>query len=810
MFRNYLKVAWRHLERKKVFSVINIFGLAVGLAVFTLIGLYVRDELAYDSYNEYASQIYRVNTDIKVNGSEFKDKDTPAPMAQVLATNYPSIEQAVRISENNNILVKKGDETLIEKNAFFADDNLFKVFTFHLLQGNPNTALKDPASMVISASMAAKFFNSLDVVGKTLKINNTDLYRITGVFKDVPAQSHLHFNFIMAMSGLKSAQRDFWLSNSFMTYLLVRKGTTQSELNRYLKETARKYAEPQLINVAHSTFADLEKSGGHYRYSSIPLTKIHLYSTLPSEIEPTGNILYVYISAIIGLFILLIACINFMNLSTAQSAGRAKEVGVRKVIGSGRANLVRQFLTESLLTAFIAYIFCIALILLLLPLLNRLSGKEIVLTTGMLVWLFPALLGVALVCGLLAGAYPAFVLSSFDPIKILKGRPAFKIKDYNLRNILVVFQFIIAIILIAGTLVIYQQLDYIRHRNLGYNREHVLVLENAGALGDHKQTFRDEVAKLPGVVSGSLTQNLPTTTENDWNRNAYSKDATMSADQTQTLVDWYVDANYIPTLEMKMVMGRNFSTDMPTDSSAIIINETAAHMLGFKKPLTANLYDFNSQTQQTDKYHIIGVVKDFNAGSMRYATQPLLMHYSGYGSQFVFRIKSDHLSALISQIEKRYRSFDQMSSQPFIYSFLDEDFNNLYRGEQRTGSLFSTFAALAIFIACLGLFGLAVFSAEQRTKEIGVRKVLGASISNIMGLLSKDFVKLVGLSMIIATPVAWFAMNKWLQNFAFRITLSWWIFLIAGATALLIALVTISFQAIKAAVANPVESLRTE
>jgi len=810
MFRNYLKVAWRHLVRKKVFSVINIFGLALGLAIFTLISLYVLDELSYDWYNEFANRIYRVNTDIKVNGSEFKDKDTPAPMAQVLAANYPRIEQAVRISENNDILVKKGDETLIEKNAFFADPNLFKVFTLHMLHGNPNTALKDPASMIISASIANKYFNTTDVIGKTLKINNTAFYNITGVFKDVPEQSHLHFNFIIAMSGMKSAQRDFWLSNSFMTYLLVRKGTTQSELDRYLKETARKYAEPQLVNVAHSTFAVLERNGGHFRYSSIPLTKIHLYSTLSSEIEPTGNILYVYISAIIGLFILLIACINFMNLSTAQSAGRAKEVGVRKVIGSGRRNLIKQFLTESILTAFIAYVFCIVLIILLLPLLNQLSGKEISLTTGLVVWLFPALLGVALIFGLLAGAYPAFVLSAFDPIKILKSKFVLKIKDYNLRNVLVVFQFTTAIILITGTLVIYRQLDYIRHKDLGYDRGHVLVLNNAGALGDHKQSFRNEIVQLPGVVSGSLTQNLPTTTENDWNRNAYSKDATMSAGQTQTLVDWYVDANYIPTLQMKMVMGRNFSTEMPTDSSAIIINETAARMLGFKKPLSANLYDFNSQTQQTDKYHVIGVVKDFNAGSMRYATEPLLMHYSSYGGQFIFRIKSDNIPGLISQIETRYRSFDKMSSQPFIYSFLDDDFNNLYKGEQRTGNVFSTFAALAIFIACLGLFGLAVYSAEQRTKEIGIRKVLGASVKSIISLLSKDFIKLVLVSVIIATPVAWWAMNKWLQSFAYRINISWWIFIVAGTIAILIAVITISFQAIKAAVANPVESLRSE
>jgi putative ABC transport system permease protein len=592
--------------------------------------------------------------------------------------------------------------------------------------------------------------------------------------------------------------------------VLVRKGTTQAALDRYLKQTAEKYAEPQLMNVAHSSFSDLEKKGDYFKYASIPLTKIHLYSQLSSEVEPSGNIEYVYISAIIGLLILLIACINFMNLSTAQSAGRAKEVGVRKVIGSGRANLVRQFLTESLLTALVAFIFSIALIILLLPLLNQLSGKDITLASHIFTWLFPALLGVALICGLLAGAYPAFVLSAFDPVKILKGKFVLNVKGYKLRNALVIFQFTTAIILITGTLVIYQQLNYIRNKNLGYDRDHVLVLNNAYALGEHVQTFKQEILQLPGVVAGSLTENLPTTTANDWNKNAYSTDATMSANHTQTIVDWAVDAGYIPALKMKMVTGRNFSEDMPTDSSAIIINETAVRSLGFKDPLNAKLYDFNSRTQQTQEYHVIGVVKDFNAGSLRYNTEPLVMRYSKYGGQFIFRIKSANIPQLISQIESRYHSFDQMSSQPFLYSFLDEDFNNLYKGEQRTGSMFTTFAALAIFIACLGLFGLAVYSAEQRTKEIGIRKVLGARISGIISLLSKDFIRLVIVSIVIATPVAWWAMNKWLQSFAYRINISWWIFLVAGIIAILIALITVSFQAIKAAIANPVKSLRSE
>ncbi|MEP7267338.1 MAG: FtsX-like permease family protein [Saprospiraceae bacterium] len=754
--------------------------------------------------------MYRVNTHIKVNSTEYHDKNTPAPMSAVLAKTYPKVQQSVRISGGNDMLVKKGDETIMEKNAFFADSNLFNVFTLPVIAGDPKTALSGPNAMVISASIAMKYFNTMDVIGKTLKVENTTLYNITGVIKDMPEQSHLHFNFIISMAGSESAKSDFWLSNNFMTYVLVSKGTTQAQLEGYLEETAQKYAEPQLLKIVQSSFSDLEKKGGYFRYSSIPLTKIHLYSSLSSELEPSGNIQYVYISAIIGLIILLIACINFMNLSTAQSAGRAKEVGVRKVVGSGRANLITQFLAESLLTATVAFIFSVVLVVALLPLLNQLAGKEMTLSTGLSAWLFPALLGVALICGLLAGAYPALVLSAFDPIEILKGKFVLRIKGYRLRNSLVVFQFATAIILISGTLVIYQQLDFIRHKDLGYDREQVLVLNNAYALGEHVQTFKQEIMQLPGVIAGSCIENLPTSTANHWQRNAYSKDATMNASQTQTLVDWAVDADYIPALKMKMVLGRNFSIDMPTDSSAIIINETAVSSLGFRDPLNAKLYDFNSQTQQTTEYHIVGVVKDFNAGSLRYTTEPLVMHYSKYGGQFIFRIKSVNIPQLIAQIESRYHSFDQMSSQPFLYSFLDDDFSNLYKVEQRTGSVFITFAALAIFIACLGLFGLAAYSAQQRTKEIGIRKVLGASVNGIIGLLSKDFIRLVVVAIIIATPLAWWAMSKWLQNFAYRITINWWIFFIASALALLIALLTISFQSIKAAIANPVKSLRTE
>ena len=810
MLKNYIKIAWRNLLRNKSFSAINIFGLAAGLAVFMLIALFVLDELTYDRYHQHADRIYRINTDIQINGSKFNDHATPAPMANALVKTYPQIEQSVRIDGGGGMLIQKDDETIMEQHAFFADSTLFDVFTCPMINGDPKTALSQPYTMVISESMARKYFNSTDVIGKTLKVDNTTHYKITGVIKDTPAQSHLHFNFIKSATSTESSKSDFWLNNNFDTYVLLRRGTPQTALDSYLVETAKKYAEPQLLSVVHSSFNDLTKKGDHYRYTSIPLTKIHLYSKLPSEIEPTGNIQYVYIFAIIGLFILLIACINFMNLSTARSAGRAKEVGVRKVIGSNRSNLIKQFLTESLLTSLFAFGLALLLAICLLPYLNELSGKDLTLYAISSLWLFPCLVLVAVATGLLAGSYPAFFLSAFDPVEILKGKFALGFKGNRLRNILVIFQFTTAIILIVGTLVIYRQLNYIQHKNLGYTREQVLVVQNAYALDKHAQAFKDEVLQIAGVLAGSRSSTLPTSSANNWNKNAYSKDASMGADQSKTLTDWEVDADYIPTFKMQMVKGRNFSPQMPTDSNAIIINETAARLLGYKDPINAKLYGFNSQVGTIEDFNIVGIVKDFNAGSLRYETEPMILRLSKYGGLFSFRIKSQNIQQVVEQIKTKYHAFEGMASQPFLYSFVDDDFNHLYSAEQRTGKIFISFSVLAILIACLGLFGLSSYAAEQRTKEIGIRKVLGASVKGLVQLLSKDFIKLVFVAIVIASPLAWWAMNRWLEDFAYRIDIEWWMFGLAGITAVSIALITVSFQAIKAALANPVDSLRNE
>jgi putative ABC transport system permease protein len=813
MIKNYFKIAFRNLWRNKVFSAINIGGLALGIAVCLLITLFVTDELSYDRYNAKADRIYRVESDFKFAGGVFNDRFSPAPMAKVMMREYPEIEQAVRLREIGRTLVKKGNESIPEPASYYADPNLFSVFTLPMIAGNPKTALVEPHSLVVSEYIAQKYFgisdNYRDVIGRTLRLDNADDYKITGVIKDMPKQSHLHFNLIESMPGFAD-QDPLWTSENYITYLLVRKGVTQQDVNDYLKQLAKKYAEPELQTRMHSDFADVEKGGGHFRFVTMPLTKIHLYSTFADEIEPSGNIQYVFIFTVIAVFILLVACVNFMNLSTARSAGRSKEVGVRKVLGSSRVTLIVQFLTESTLTGFIALLLAFILAGLLLPYFNQLSGKQITLGLFATPWVIPGLFLVTMIIGLLAGIYPAFFLSAFRPVQVLKGKLSAGFKSSMLRNSLVVFQFATVIILIIGTLIVYSQLGYIRNKKLGYNREQVLIVKNIASIDAHAESFRQDVLKLAGVKSGTNTPYLPTFINHS--KNVYSKDQSVSPGQSGILATWFVDENYIPTLGMQMADGRNFSSQMLTDSSAIIINQTAARLLDLKKPLDKDLYLINDRVTA---FHIIGVVRDFNTGSLRSKIQPLVLRFNGnnydYGGAMAFKIETKSIPALLSQIETLYHAAGSTTGgMPFAYSFMDTDFDRLYQSEQNTGKIFISFAIFAILIACLGLFGLVTYAAEQRTKEIGIRKVLGASINSIVSMLSNDFLKLVGISAVIAFPAAWYIMNRWLQNFAYRTTISWWVFAAALVLALLITVATVSFRAIKAALSNPVSSLRAE
>ncbi len=806
MLKNYFKIALRNLWRKKGYSAINIFGLAMGLAVFLLIILFVVDELSYDKYNANADRLYRVNTNLKIGGTVFFDRETPAPMAAALIKDYPQIEKAVRLKENGKTFVKKENQTTVEPVSFFADETLFDIFTLPMIAGDPKTALKEPFSLVLTETLAKKYFNSTDVVGKTLVIDNTDNYKITGVIKDMPPQAHLHFNLIRSMSGLGDSRDTHWSSMAYVTYIRVHPGISVKDIDKYLKQAAKKYAEPEFMGFMHSSFDDMAKKGDFVRFVSVPLTSIHLYSDLTQEQEPSGNIQYVYISIVIAILILFIACVNFTNLSIALSASRSKEVGVRKVLGSGRSTLIYQFLAESVTTAVIALIFAIVIALLLLPFFNDLVSKQITLGLFTAWWRLPCLLAITITIGLLAGLYPAFFMSAFKPVHVLKGKLASGFKGGWLRNSLVVFQFATVVILIICTLVIYAQLNYMLNKELGYKREQVLVLQNTASLGQHAKSFKQDVLKLSGVESGTITSFLPTVINTDVE--GYGKDAALSPGQSVTVSTWYVDEDYFPTLGMQIVKGRNFSTHFLTDSNAAVINEATAAMLGYKDPLNKNLY------RSTDKvwpYHIIGVVKDFATGSLRNKIEPLVLRLGNDRGAISFRISTKNIPTLISKIQKLYHSADiGMVGQPFSYSFMDDDFNHLYQSEQNTGKIFMSFAFFAIMIACMGLFGLVTYAAEQRTKEIGIRKVLGASVGNIINMLSADFLLLVTIATLLAVPVAWWFMDSWLQGFAYRAGVSWWIFVAAALLAVVITMVTVSFRAISAALMNPVKSLRAE
>lgn len=807
MFKNYFKTAYRSLVKNKFYTSINIIGLAVGIATCLLIFLYVLNEMSYDRYNVNADRIYRVNNEVKFGGNHFDLAVAPAMMGPTMVKDFPEVKQYTRIQWHGSLLVRKGNRNLRENRVAYGDSTLFEVFTLPMIDGDPKTALSEPNSLVITESMAKKYFNSTDVVGKTLLINDTANYKITGVIKDIPVQSHFHFDFFVDASEDPDSRNDSWISENWNTYILLNKNADVKKLVPKMNAMLDQYVGPEIQGVAHLTMDQFKKGGGFIRASLTPLTDIHLHSNKTGELEGNSSIEFVYIFSAITLFILLIACVNFMNLATARSSNREKEVGVRKVLGSLRSNLIQQFLIESVLISFIALIFAVLLAWLLLPYFNQLAGRNIQSAILFQPRMLLSLIILMLIVGLLAGSYPAFYLSAFQPIDVLKGKLASGFKRSWLRNTLVVFQFVISIILIIGTLVIYKQLNYIRTKDLGFNRNHVLVINNTDALGNQANTFRNELLQISGVQNATMTGYLPT----GYNRSndAFFTSPAMDPKSAISMQIWQVDENYIPTLDMKLMQGRNFSQQFPTDSSGIIINEAAANFLGGKNILDKKLYwikDLN--TKQPGDYHIIGVLKNFNFSSLRDVVTPLALLLGNNTGNISVRINSADATSLITQIKNKWQKM--APEQPFDYSFMNEQFNNIYAAEQKTGQIIIMFALLAIVIACLGLFGLVTYAAEQRTKEIGIRKVLGANVPNIVTMIARDFLKLVLIAALIAFPVAWWAMNKWLQDFAYRINLSWWIFIAAGLLTIVIALATISFQAIRAAIANPVDSLRSE
>lgn len=796
MIRNYLKTAFRNLWRHRGFSLLNVTGLTVGMVAFFLIFLYVRFELSYEAFNTKADRIYRIVCDIKTPTETLHASQPAWGVPPHLVGELPQVEAAVRVINGDNLLVTHGDQHFIEESAGWADSLFFQVFDYPLLKGNPQTALKEPFSIVLSESAAKKYFGNADPMGQSLTLTRDNFHaKVTGVMKDMPENSRIKVSMLGSMNtitrGINKSNDldDQWDNYGPEAYVLLKPGASASSLQAQLPAFLEKMDGSEMHKEQMYPTLFLEK-----------LRDVYLRSTRDGS--KTGNIVDVYIFAIVGIFILLIACINFINLTTARSADRAKEVGIRKVVGAGKGQLARQFIGESVILCLIAYVVAVIVAALLLPAFNHLAGKTI--SDG--IFLHPGylllLLVIAIGIGVAAGLYPALVLSSYQPVATLKGRFATGTRGIFLRKALVIVQFTIATALIIATLVVYKQLNYMRSQDLGFNKDEKMIIDTRG--DSAKLVLKQQVSALPGVLSTAMAGSVP----GGGNPGAYSQIENIRGEMQIANLDLYfVDFDYIPQYQIKMIAGRPFSREFGSDTTqAMVLNEAAVKMFGYTSPAQAVGKRFD---QWGRKGTIIGVMKDFHFRSLQEVIKPLSMRIEPNNCNLLsVNIDGHHVQSTIQAIERKWKEL--IPDKPFSYDFLDETYDRQYRSEDRFGRLFLNFAVLAIFISCLGLMGLASYSTIQRTKEIGIRKVIGASVGNIVFLLSKDFLQLVIWAFVLAAPIAGYFMYGWLQGFAYRIGLYWWIFLFAGVVSLLIALVTVSFQAFKAARTNPVKSLSTE
>jgi putative ABC transport system permease protein len=809
VLKNYLKIAFRNLRKHKGYSFINVAGLAIGMTCCALIMLYVQHEASYDRFHQHANRLYRIALDAGIGGQFIKSATTAAPMAATLAQEFPEVENAGRLWPVSRVLVSHGEKRFYEDNLLFADASVLSMFSFPLVQGEAKTALAEPNSIVITEAMAQKYFGSEAPLGKVLRYDNRADYKVTGVLKNLPSNSHLRLDMLVSLNTRPESQSPRWISNSYHTYVLLREGNSAAALEARFPSLVRKYVAPQIEAALGQSYDQAVAAGAKWGYFLEAVPDIYLHSRVENQIGATSDINYLYILTAIALFILLIAGINFMNLATARSANRAKEVGIRKVLGSVRLQLVKQFLSESVLLAFLALFIALLLIELLLPAFNRLAGKELALRFSANLGFMSGLVGVALVTGLLAGVYPALVLSSFQPVAVLKGSLKAGAKSPWLRSTLVVLQFAISVVLLVGTGVVFKQLDYMRNKRLGFNKEQVVVLpiETATGLRNY-ESFREQLLQHPNFINVAAASGVPGRLDN------YTAHRPEGAPEevAYVLQIFRGSVDLLSTLEIEMAAGRAFSREFISDTSeACIINETAARLMGMtpQSALGKTLTEIGPTPAQNDVRTIIGVAKDFHIESLHREIKPLVMSIVPREfANVVARIRPENIPATIAFLQEKWPALEP--GHPFRYFFLDEDFGRLFQTEERQSKIFGGFTMLAILIACLGLFGLASFIAEQRTKEIGVRKVLGASVQQVILLLSKDFTRLVAIAFVIAAPVAYFATNKWLQDFAYRTDLSPAIFVLAGVLALLIAWLTVSYQALKAALANPVDSLRYE
>ncbi|WP_396591277.1 ABC transporter permease [Allomuricauda sp. R78024] len=810
MFKNHIKIAWRSLKKQPFFTFLNTFGLAIGMAGGLLISLYIYDELSFDKMFADADRIHRIDVDVKFGGKESKMAEVSAPMADAVVADFPQVELATRFRRNGSILIRKSSakQNTKETDATFVDSSFFEMFGLHLLAGDSNSALKEPNTLVLTKTAAEKQFGTSEALGQTLVLNNGATYTVTGVISNMPKNSFLRdYNVFMAMAGYEDALSTEWTSHNYSTFIKLAPGVDEKDFQEPLQSMFNTYVIPYAQRFFPGiTEEQFKASGNHYYLSSTPLTRIHLHSDLESEMSANSSMQNIYILSFIGLFLIVLASVNFMNLSTAHSLKRSKEVGVRKTLGSTKANLLRQFLMESGLITFISLVLAILIAIIAVPFFNDLAGKAISIPfSNPFFWI--ALVAATFFLGIFSGAYPAFFMSRFMPVAVLKGSGEKSIGGGKVRNALVVFQFAISVFLIVSTIVVYQQLDFIQSKDLGFSKDQVLIIEDAYAAGDNAQAFKEEVASLGQVESASLSGFLPTPSYRG--NTSFFKEGTKDQENTINMQIWLIDHDYLPTLNMELVSGRNFSNQFVADSTAIILNESAVSVLGVSTEEVLGMRLSRDLGQEDATFFtVVGVVKDFHFESLKKDIGALSLTLGNSIGSMAVKLNAGDFSNSVAAIE---RIWEQMApGQPFNYRFMDDAFNTTYEAEKKLGQIFIVFTLLSLLVACLGLFGLAAFNAEKRAKEIGVRKVLGASVGQITYRLAIDFLKLVSISILVSLPIGWYAMNTWLEDFSYRIDIGLEVFVLAAFLAVTIAILTVSYQSIKAALMNPVKSLRTE
>ena len=787
---------------------LNMAGLVVGITSFLFISLYVIHELSYDRFHSNYENIYRLKVVGRMAGSELNQAVTAAPMAQAMLNDYPEIIKATRLRNMGDWLIGYGENRFNESGVIFADSTFFDVLDFKLLKGDPATALTRPRSMVMSEEYARKYFGNAEPIGQRVTMeSDTVLYTVTGVVENVPDNSHIRFDILASLSTYpQQANNQFWISHNFYTYIVTADGTQKDALQEKLQEMVIKYVGPQLQEAIGQSIDDFRNAGNDFSYVLEPLKDIHLKGATQYNAEPPGSLATVYIFAVIAILILVVAIINYVNLATAKSAGRAKEVGVKKVAGASRTGLIAQFLGESVILAAVAGIIAFVLVIALTPLFNQLIGKTLsVGLTGVNGILFIA--GLIILTGLAAGFYPALVLASFRPAEVLKGTLSPGSMSKRLRGILVVFQFAVAIVIIIGSIIVYRQLNFMTKKDLGFDKENLIVIRRSDAFWRQRETFRNQVMQIDGVVNAGFSRQVPGM---DFSNNAFFRDDDPDKN-TYLIQQAWVSFDFPQTLGVKLASGRFFSKDFGTDSAAVLINEAAVRLLGLKEPVVGQYILQPAGPQQFDRYQIIGVMKDFNITSMHKAIDPVCFSvlFPGGGDQFAsVRLSGKNLPATLAEIEKKWKEFTP--SQPFEYEFFSDSWSNLYASEMKTGRIFILFSMLAIFIASIGLIGLVAFMTNKRTKEIGIRKTYGASAQVVLNLLVREIVILILISSLIAWPLAWFGSGFWLEGFADKATVSPLIYLAATVGVLIIGFLSVSYQTLKAASYSPAKALRIQ